>query len=409
MRYIPRLADALIEEAIRISGTVSVEGMRWCGKSTTCARHARTILDGEDMDEDGLAARREGSLGAGGYPILLDEWEAAPLPWDAIGSNVPRDDCPGKLILVGSKRRSCDSRRSAKAEWVTRIRMRPMSLFESGDGDRSVSLASLLSGEDVICFSPLSLEDYARLICRGGWPSAVLRPEEGSAFARLVFRSLVTKDMFLEGKTKLGINAGLACRFLLSYVRSVGSPRSASSFAKEIGASWPTAHKLLSVLEDLYVSEDLPAWRPRIRGKTAIRTSPVRHLTDPSISAAALSATPDWLMKDIRTFGLLFEELAVRDIRTYGEAHGAKAYHYRDKAGREADLVLQFPDGRWALIEVKMREQEVVDEAARNLIRLSEDIDELHQPAFLMVVTHGDAGFRREDGVYQIPLGCLRP
>lgn len=413
MKYIARVFDDILEESLRTNGAVYVIGPKWCGKSTTCARHANSVHDFGALDSESVIVLARLSplnfLKNGGRPMLLDEWQVVPSLWDAVKYDVDRSEQLGNFILSGSVSVPEEDIRHTGTGRIARRRMRTMSLFESGEGEHSVSLASLLAGEEVVCFSSLSLMDYARLICRGGWPSAVTRPEAGFSLARSFFQNLVAMDMFPVGRGRADRSESLAESFLRAYARSVGSSRSVSAIAEDIGTSRPTADRLMATLENLYVSEDLAAWNPNLRSKTAIRTSPVRHLTEPSISAAALSATPDWLMKDIRTFGLLFEELAVRDIRTYGEAHGAKAYHYRDKAGREADLVLQFPDGRWALIEVKMREQEVVDEAARNLIRLSEDIDELHQPAFLMVVTHGDAGFRREDGVYQIPLGCLRP
>ena len=413
MNYIARVFDDVLEESLRTNGAVYVTGPKWCGKSTTCIRHAKSVHDFGALDSDNSIALAKLSpiefLRHGERPMLLDEWQVVPRLWDAVKYEVDRSDRLGNFILSSGVTIPEDEIRHTGTGRIARRRMRTMSLFESGEGEHSVSLASLLAGEEVVCFSSLSLMDYARLICRGGWPSAVTRPEAGFSLTRSFFQNLVAMDMFPVGRGRADRSESLAESFLRAYARSVGSSRSVSAIAEDIGTSRPTAYRFMATLENLYVSEDLAAWNPNLRSKTVIRTSPVRHLTDPSISAAALSATPDWLMKDIRTFGLLFEELAVRDIRTYGEAHGAKAYHYRDKAGREADLVLQFPDGRWALIEVKMREQEVVDEAARNLIRLSEDIDELHQPAFLMVVTHGDAGFRREDGVYQIPLGCLRP
>lgn len=414
MEYIARVFDDILEEALRTSGAVYVTGPKWCGKSTTCARHANSAHDFGALDSDGAIRLARLSpldfLKNGERPMLLDEWQVVPRLWDAVKHEVDRFDRLGNFILSGSVTVPGEENRHTGTGRIARRRMRTMSLFESGEGEHSVSLSSLLVGEEVACFSSLRLMDYARLICRGGWPSAVTHKEAGFSLARSFFQNLVAMDMFPAGRRgRAERSESLAESFLRAYARSVGSSRALSAIAEDIGTSRPTAYRLMATLENLYVSEDLAAWNPNLRSKTAIRTSPVRHMTDPSISASALSATPEWLMGDIRTFGLLFEELAVRDLRTYGEAHGAKSYHYRDKAGREADLVLQFPDGRWALIEIKMREQEAVDEAARNLVRLKEDIDELHQPAFLMVVTHGDAGFRREDGVYQIPLGCLRP
>ncbi len=424
-KYINRLFDSILDFSLRSKGAVVVEGPKWCGKSTTCKRFAKEtvdlmplktrkeyILEAEISPDHFLKSRKK--------PLLIDEWQHIYFIWDQIKVEVDESSDFGQFILTGSVTdRDIDDNDYERSHTgngrIIRKKMRTMSLYESGESNGSVSLSQLKNGGFQMARSSTSLEDYAFLICRGGWPLSVTEDKEVAlAQAKDYYEILVTDDLYSLKSIKLKKDEAKARKVFRSYARNVSIAAATqtliddcandSSFDKE------TFYKYLTALEYLHITEDLPAWNPNVRSKTAVRTTATRHFVDPSIAVAALGLSPEALFKSMDTFGLLFESLVVRDIRTYCDVINAKVYKYRDSKKREADLVIVFNDGSWALVEVKLGGKKDIDLAAAKLKDIAEDIDinRTGSCAFLMVITKDSLAYRREDGVYVVPLGCLK-
>lgn len=426
-KYIKRLFDDTLEFSLKSKGAVVVEGPKWCGKSTTCKRYAKEIVDLMPLktrDELILEAKLAPHifLNSRSKPLLIDEWQHIYFIWDQIKVEVDEASEFGQFILTGSVTdRDIDDKEYERSHTgngrIIRKKMRTMSLFESGESNGSVSLTKLKNGEFHISKCNLSMEDYAFLICRGGWPIAILNEDKEVSLAQAkdYYEVLVSDDIFSLKSIKLVKDESRARKVLRSYARNVSIAATTqtliddctsneSSFDKE------TFYKYLNALEYLHVIEELPAWNPNVRSKTSIRTKETRHFTDPSIGAAALGLTPSSLFRNMDTFGLMFESLVVRDIRVYADSINARVYKYRDSKKREADIVIVFNDGSWALVEVKLGGNEDIDNAARKLLNIANDIDvdKTGSCSFLMIVTKGQFAYKREDGVYVVPLGCLR-
>lgn len=425
-KYINRLFDNILDFSLRSKGAVVVEGPKWCGKSTTCKRFAKEIVDLMPLktrNEYILEAKISPDyfLKSRKKPLLIDEWQHIYFIWDQIKVEVDESSSFGQFILTGSVTdKDIDDKDYDRSHTgngrIIRKRMRTMSLYESGESNGSVSLSKLKNGEFQIARSNVKLEDYAFLICRGGWPLAITDNRKiALAQAKDYYEVLVSDDLFSLKSIKLVKDESKARKVLRSYARNVSIAATTqtliddctndeSSFDKE------TFYKYLTALEYLHVTEELQAWNPNVRSKTAIRTKETRHFVDPSIAVAALGLTPESLFKNMDTFGLLFESLVVRDIRTYCDVINAKVYKYRDSKKREADLVIVFEDGSWALVEVKLGGKDDIDIAASKLIDIANDIDidKTGGCAFLMVVTKDSLAYHREDGVYVVPLGCLK-
>ena len=426
-KYIKRLFDDVVEFTLKSKGALVIVGPKWCGKSTTANRYAKTIIDLmplETRHEFIELAKISPSnfLNYGPKPILIDEWQHVSFIWDQVKYEVDKTGEFGQYILTGSvtdKTRSevdDESSRHTGNGRIIRKMMRTLSLYETGDSNGTVSILDLKNGKFKNAMSQKDINDYAYYICRGGWPVAIGKARDVSlAQARDYYEVVVTDDIFSLKDIPLKRDEQKARRLLRSYARNVSIAASDTtlrddmaggdeSFDKDVFA------KYLNALRNLYVIEELPAWNPNLRSKTAIRTKETRHFTDPSIGAAALGITPEGIFKDITTFGLLFESLVVHDLRVYADTIGARVYKYRDSKKREADAVIQFNDGTWALVEVKLGGEADIVQAANNLIKIADDIDwnRSGKPAFLMVVTKNKVAYQMENGVYVVPLCCLR-
>ena len=428
LEYYPRVADSLLDFKLQSSGAVLIRGPKWCGKSTTAEQRARSSVFMQDRQTSAqnreLAKNAPSLLLAGPTPRLIDEWQVIPFIWDQIRFEVDQRDENGQFILTGSATPLSDPEGDEPHPYehsgigrINPLTMRTMSLFESRDGNGSVSLADLFRENGAIAAQcDLTLEDYAYLTCRGGWPRALdLDREVALEQAFVFYDGLVHEDINrIFRRTK---NPERIKRFMRSYSRAVATETSLAEIRKDMAAndeatlSDETLSLYISALEKLFVIENLPAWNPNLRSKTAVRTSATKHFVDPSIACAALGLGPRDLINDLATFGLLFESLCVRDLRVYAESLNGQIYHYRDKRGREADAVIHLRDGSWAPVEVKLASQEHIEEAAQNLLRFAADIDtdRMKPPSFLAVVTATGYAYRRSDSVYVIPLGCLRP
>ena len=421
--YKHRVADELLQRKLLGKGAVLVQGPKWCGKTTTAKQIAKSLLDLGNTISFRTASEKlqilPYSLLDGDVPRLIDEWQMLPELWDMIRNEVDNRGEMGQFILTGSSVPLDESKRhhsgTGRYGWIN---MRPMSLWESGESAGSVSLGSLFEGENIApTENPLQIGQIAFLLCRGGWPQATFMEDDVAlSQARDYYETIYKIDIHRVDKTNR--NSERTRLLLRSYARNVGSAISYSKLAADIkendntAISYETISDYVDALKKLFVLEDMPAWNPNLRSKTAIQSSETRYFTDPSIATAALSVGPQDLLNDLLTFGLFFENMAVRDLRVYGDALNGEVYHYHDASGLECDAVLHRRDGLYGLIEIKLGGIDNVEKAAKTLQTLSEKIDtaKMKAPSFMMVLTAvGDYAYRRNDGVYVVPIGCLKP
>lgn len=415
--YLPRVIDSSLKKALKASGAVQIKGPKWCGKTATAEHHSASQVYLQDPDRRAsllaLAETKPSLILEGDEPRLIDEWQEAPQLWDAVRFAVDHGKGKGRFILTGSSTPKVKPAHSGVGR-IAPLRMRTMSLYESQESNAAVSLSSLFEGNtDISGLADFDIQDIAFAICRGGWPEAVLDSDEETALmqASNYVTELIESD--IEAMDGIKRNATWMRSIMRSYARNISSEAALTTIAADMQGEPPsmaTVAEYVDALARASVTEDLEAWSPRLRSKTAIRTSPTRHFTDPAIAAALLNASPALLLEDFNTFGLLFESMCVRDLRVYTEALRGNVFHYRDKTGLEADAVLSLHDGRWALVEVKMGHSKI-DEAAEHLKKLASRIDTDHEgaPSFMMVLTATEAAYRREDGVVVVPLACLAP
>jgi predicted AAA+ superfamily ATPase len=415
--YMPRFADAELTSRLRATGAVLVEGPRGCGKTQTALRAAKSAVR---LDRD-QAARRVGALNPallldGERPRLIDEWQLVKDVWNEVRGDV--DDHPeeaGRYILAGSAVPSDDETRHTGSLRITRLRMRPMSLAESGHSSKGVSLASLFGGGEATAVDPgLDIRDIVERIVVGGWPALVRRdPVDALVATQGYLDETCRVDLGrLEGPRH---DPGNVARVLRSLARNTASEASARTIATDVAGAdsaidYHTVLAYVRALARVFVVEDLPAWAPELRSRGVLRSSVKRHFVDPSLAAAALGAGVDRLLADPETLGFLFESLVVRDLRIYGQAIGATVSHYREAKGAEADAILVMRDGRWAALEVKLGQGEI-DRGAATLVRVVDhvDTDRHGKPSFMAVVTGWGYSYRRPDGVMVVPIGALGP
>ena len=423
--YRKRILDDLIARRSQTAGAILVEGIKWCGKTTTCEQAARSViyLDEPEKREHNLlmAKIRPSEILDGATPRLIDEWQQAPVLWDAIRYRVDHAEERGQYLLTGSAVPSDDSEikhsGTGRFSW---LKMRPMSLFESGESSGEVSLAELFAGNDPTgAHAALTeLPDVAQAICRGGWPVACGLSGEVALDASFDYlEAVVKRDISrVDGVAR---DEDRARRIMRSYARLQGTQSTAAVIkedlvAHETGAfDDDTVYSYINALKRIFAIEDMPAWCPNLRCKTPIRTSDTRYYADPSVATAALRIGPGGLMADLRTFGFLFETLAIRDLRVYADALMGEVRHYHDASGLECDAVVYLRDGSYGLVEIKIGGQSLIDKGAATLVKLAGKIDtgKMPKPSFLMVLTAvGDCAYRRsEDDVLVCPVGSLKP
>ena len=414
-RYRKRIADDILIRKLEGKGAVLIEGPKWCGKTTTAEQLAASILymDDPEKKEQNIAMSELNPkrLLKGATPRLIDEWQLAPKLWDAIRFEVDHRGELGQFVLTGSAvpadTREITHSGTGRFTWLT---MRPMSLYESGDSTGEVRLKDLFSGAaEIEGDSNLSIDRLAFLVCRGGWPQAVdLQNEIALDQAMDYYDAVVHSDINRADNAQK--NPERVKRLMRSYARNQGSQVPNTVLAQDIAANEETVASYVSALRKIFVVEDMPAWNPSLRSKTAIRSSDTRYYIDPSIAAAALGVGPNDLINDLKTFGFLFETLCIRDLRVFADALNGEVYHYRDKDGLECDAVVHLRNGNYGLIEIKLGGDRLIEEGAKNLKSMEAkiDTDKMNTPSFLMVLTGtGDYAYRRQDGVYVVPIGCL--
>ena len=416
----------MLAKKLQAKGAVLIEGPKWCGKTTTAEEIAasKVLLARTDVKEQFrnlLEIDADAAL-SGEVPMLIDEWQTVPKLWDAVRYTVDHRRKMGQFILTGSAVPDKEAEKerehsgTGRFAWLT---MRPMSLFESGESNGSVSLADLFtSPEKLLERNSLNLQDIAFLICRGGWPMTVGLPEEAALEQAFDYYDAVTR----EDVTKVdGVKRASerVQRLMRAYARHQGTQASIATLREDLKNNDTatldddTIVSYLGVLRKIFVVEDMPAWNPNIRSKTAIRTADTRYFVDPSIATAALGLGPADLLNDLNTMGFFFEAMCVRDLRVFAEALNGKVYHYRDKSGLECDAVVHLRNGQYGLIEIKLGGQSLIDDGAATLNALAAQIDtsRMKAPAFKMILTAtGEYAYRRpEDGIYVVPVGCLKP
>lgn len=416
MKYRTRISDELLELKLKGKGAVLIEGPKWCGKTTSALRKASSVLRlDEPLTKDQnlqLAKLNPQKLLNGKTPRLIDEWQLAPSIWDTVRYEVDQRGKMGQFILTGSAVPADTSLIShsgtGRFSWLT---MRPMSLFESGESTGEVSLKALFDGNsDVDGENTLSLDDIAFLLCRGGWPLALGLPSEvalNQAFD--YYDGVVNSDINKADGIKK--NKERVKKLMQSYARNLGSQASNTTIATDISADDETVKKYINALKRIFVVEEMAAWNPNLRSKSAIRTADTRYFVDPSIGAASLGVGPNDLINDLATCGLFFETMCIRDLRVYADSLGGSVYHYRDNTDLECDAVIHLRNGSYGLIEIKLGGDDLINEGAANLKKLKDKIDttKMKEASFLMVLTAvGQYAYRRTDGVLVVPIGCLR-
>lgn len=414
--YLPRTADHELRACLAAAGAVVIEGPKACGKT----RMAQQVAASSVLLDVDLAARQALAVDPalvleGARPRLLDEWQVAPELWNAVRRAVDQEAEPGRFLLTGSAVPADDVSRHTGAGRFSFVRLRPMTLLESGISSGAMSLAALFAGEAPTCVDPgLSVADLTEIVCRGGWPAQLKRPVAAACrAARDYLEQVQAVDVNrVDGRRRDPVRVGALLR---SLGRNVATEVTNATLAADAGgADGPldprTVAHYLDALERLMVQEPQRAWQPHLRSKVALRQGARRHFCDPSLAVAALGASPDRLLRDLELFGLLFESLAIRDLRVAAQAIDGEVLHYRDHNGVEVDAIVQLRDGRWGAIEIKLGEGQV-DGAAANLLRFAKRIDcqRSGEPAFLAVMCGKGYGYRRADGVTVIPIGAFGP
>ncbi len=424
--YKPRIADAVLEKKIKSSGAVLVEGPKWCGKTTTAEQHSKSVnyvSDPVNLNKNMILAEMNiNTLLEGEKPKLLDEWQIIPQLWDAVRFAVDHSKGIGQFIMTGSAV-PLDQDKQSKIHHtgtgrITSLRMRPMSLWESGDSNGEVSLATLFQnpGTQIYSEAKAQLEDIAFLICRGGWPIATtLDPEYALETAFSYFKAVADTDISrVDGISR---SSSRTRRLMRSLARHQGTQVTIAGIKADMIANdtetldVDTVASYIEALKKIFVIEDMEAWNPNLRSKAAIRTSDTRYYVDSSIATAALGVGPADLVKDLNTMGLFFETMAVRDLRVYAQALDGEVFHYRDSNGLECDAVIHLRNGQYGLVEIKLGGQKLIDEGVGTLTKFesSIDTDKMKAPSFKMILTAvGNIAYKREDGIYIVPISCLK-
>ncbi len=421
-KYKARIADEILKKRLQGKGAVLIEGPKWCGKTTTAEQVAGSILYMADPEKEEqnltMAEINPKRLLKGEIPRLIDEWQIAPKLWDAVRFEVDHRDEFGQFILTGSSvpasYEHIHHTGTGRFSWVL---MRPMSLYESLDSTGEVSLKTLFETPNQIDGeNALDLNRLAFLVCRGGWPRATdLEGELALEQAFDYYDAVVKSD--ISRADGISRNPERVKRLMRSYARNQGAQVSNTLICKDIAVNeaetfdGDTVYSYINALKKIFVIEEMEAWNPNLRSKTAIRTSNTRYFVDSSIATAALGLGPQDLMEDLNTFGLLFETMCIRDLRVFADVLNGNVYHFRDKTGLECDAVLHLRDGTYGLVEIKLGGDKLIEEGAENLKKLGNKIDttKMKSPAFLMVLIGvGNYAYRRQDGVYVVPIGCLK-
>ena len=420
--YYNRLVENDIELKLKTSGAVVVAGPKFCGKTTTCMLYQKSFVKLNTKQAIAMARMNPKAMLKGAYPRLIDEWQKAPDIWNQVKDDLDFQYEFGKYILTGSSTPADKTEvHHSGAGRITPVKMRPMSLWESKESKGTVSLKNLFAGGKDLTWdlnSDFTLEEIAHLICRGGWPISVLAPKGVSIEITKNYWNGLFVFEDCENERFRNKKPEVLKMIIKSYARHISTEAAISTIIADVRQSnertmdSKTFDNYMEALKDLYIIEDMPAWNPNIRSKTSIRSTPTRHFVDTSIACRALGVMPEDLHRDLESFGLFFEDMAVRDLRIYAETLGGEVLHYRDNAGLECDAIIHLEDGRWGAIEIKLGGDELIEAGAKSLKLLKAKIEEKGDemsPSFLMVLTAVGGSYQREDGVFVAPINLLKP
>lgn len=420
--YKKRIVDEILQKKLKGKGAILIQGPKWCGKTTTAEQISNSILymaNPEEKEQNlTLSDINPSLLLKGDTPRLIDEWQIAPKLWDAVRFEVDHRQSEGQFILTGSSvpanMDEVTHTGTGRFSWLT---MRPMSLYESGESNGSISLSDLFNdSKNITGTNNLELEDIAYLCCRGGWPRSIYMEKEialEQAFD--YYDAVVNSD--ISRVDDINRNPNRAKNLMRSYARNIGTQASCETLKNDMinndstSLDSDTVLSYINALKKIFVIEESPAWNPNLRSKTAIRSSDTRYFVDPSICAASLGIGPEDLIKDLNTFGLIFETMCIRDLRIYAESINGKVYHYRDSLDLECDAVIHLRNGSYGLIEIKLGGDMLIEKGIENLLKLKNkiDTDKTNNPSFMMILTAtGKYAYKREDDIYIVPIGCLK-
>lgn len=425
--YIKRTCDENLKLKLETFGAVHIIGPKWCGKTTTAKQFAKSYIEMQDPDKREMyletAKIKPSNLLIGENPRLIDEWQIALNLWDAVRVSVDRRNESGLYILTGSNSIDKTSIMHTGTGRIDTLNMYPMSLFETGESNGSISLSALFRDEKALddgCQTELSIDELIFAACRGGWPSALFKNSDKSKLlvAQSYFEGLCREDISnIDGKTR---DETVTTLLLRSYARNISTTAANTSILRDIRANTDigetTFYEYVAALKKLFVIQDIEAWCPAIRSKSSIQSGNKREFVDPSLVVSALGVEPDYFNFDLKTFGFIFETLCIRDLKIYSNALGGRVSYYRDRYGLEADCVLNLRDGKYALIEFKLGSSEI-DEGAKHLNEIEKLVEEynktekqclLRAPDLKIAITGTQYGYKRPDGVYVVPIGCLR-
>lgn len=417
--YKERIADVILQKKLRLKGAVLIQGAKWIGKTTTAKQKANSVIDMTEDNNRQLAMLDPVNLLDKDTPVLIDEWQLVPSLWDRVRSEVDRRGERGQFILTGSASPVDKSQYSHSGIGrITRMTMRPMTLYESGDSSGSVSLSSLFTpGHKVFSETDVNIRKIAYLISRGGWPEAIGQNEDDSLeVARDYVEGLIESD--LDKAMDMVTDKTITRALLISYARNIGTQVKYEEIRKDISKNEldtigiTTVYKYINSLKTIFIIEDAECWSPKLRSRTVTRTTDTRYFVDPSIAVAVRRLGPEDLINDLETMGFLFENLVIRDLRVYAESMDGEVYHYRDRGNDECDAVIHLHDGRYGLVEVKLGDGNLVENGARSLKRVEAKIDttRMNPPSFKMIIVGvGKYAYLREDGIYVVPITCLKP
>jgi len=420
--YLPRIIDQEIKNKLSFFGAISIDGCKWCGKSTTAEQFAKSLVRLQDPETKPLLEVAQGQPSLildGEKPRLIDEWQDFPEVWDAVRTDVDVTHLPGQYILTGSSTPRKIKPKHSGAGRIATVKMRPMSLYESNDSTGTVSIKDLFDGvEKITGKAKYRVEDIAHLCARGGWPESVIKnPANPTMVAREYIEAIAEREGSFEELEYY--SSGRMRALFRSLARGVSEPARISTIVNDVmqntGSSLSdvTVSNYIAILEKIHIIDDIEAWSPQIRSKASIRAGKKRNLVDPSLAVASLYASEEDLIKDLNSLGLIFESLVMRDLKIYMESLDGELFYYRDKNGVECDAVLHAFNGKWAGIEIKLGDGvDIIDAAATQLLKFADTIDttKMQKPAFLAIIS-GTAkmAYRRADGVYVVPVGCLGP
>lgn len=418
MKYLARVVDEEINELMEFMGAVLIEGCKWCGKSTTGAYHAKSVIEFQNPDKkreyDEIKNTKPSLFLNGDKPRMIDEWQMYPVVWDSIRTDVDHTGKKGQYILTGSAKPSEGETMHTGTGRISRVLMRPMSLYESSESTGEVSFSDIIDGKDISGVSRLTLEDLASVIVRGGWPASLeIKSDIKYRFAKEYVKSLIHEDVKkIDGIER---NPEKMQNVLRALARNIGAQVSNSTLEGDVKNSFsndisrPTLNDYLNTLEKLFVIENMNATNLNFRSKYAIRTRPRKYFVDPSIATAILEMKPKDLINDLNTFGYMFESLCMRDLKIYTQRYGSDITFYRDEKNFEVDAILRSSSGKWGAIEIKLGAG-YIEEAAKNLLKFKErvDIEKCGEPSFLVVLTGANYSYKRDDGVYVVSIGTLK-